>query len=296
MANDQQDTLDRWLAINQSALRLDLVDGDIVISGSYLLSHEISSGHQQNYEAFDIKITVPADFPKTLPTVYETAGRIPRDADNHINENGSICFGVPEIIAARRPDLTIVSFLSEILHDYFLGYLHFAEFGVWPFGEIKHGYIGVIEELAGILECSPDILKIRALLYLLSKKHRRDRWDCPCKSKKRLGECCRGALNRASRSVSRGEAKDLLVLSNALKKRDEYVKTLTDISKLHEKLALKEIKKLTASEEDIRSIAAKRKFNKNTVSLRAIHISEFKHNPFPKDSFVSPLGGSLHLN
>ena len=273
-----------------------MADGGIVISGSYLLSHEISSGHQQNYEAFDIKVTVPTDFPKTLPTVYETAGRIPRVADNHINENGSICFGVPEIIAARRSDLTIVIFLSEILHDYFLGYLHFTEFGVWPFGEIKHGYIGVIEELAEILECSPDIRKIRALLFLLSKKHRRDRWDCPCKSKKRLGQCCRAALNRAFRRVSRSEAKDLFVLSNALKKRDEYVKTLTDISKLQEKLALKEIKKLTASEEDIRSIATKTKYNKSSVSLRAIHISEFRHNSFTKNSFVSPLGGSLHFN
>jgi hypothetical protein len=168
------------------------------------------------FETFNIQMVVPSDFPLSLPKVFETFGRIPRSSDNHINSDGSICYGVPHFIIARRPKLTMAEFVSEVLFDYFLGYLHFQEFGEWPFGEIGHGHEGVTDHLAERLGCESSFNKVAALIVLLSKKHRRDRWVCPCGSRKTLGMCCRKALNHASLRLSKNEALGLLPLASEL--------------------------------------------------------------------------------
>jgi len=205
-ANYRHD-LDRWLAIHQPRLNLSVDEAGLKqISGFFDLTHTEGGNPPLVYESFEIEFVFQKDFPAVLPTVFETGDRIERKSENHINGDGSICYGVPIVIAARRPDLTLDEFISEILHDYFLGYLHFIETGGWPFGEVGHGYAGAIEYLAELLGCEAKPNKVKALLSLLSLKHRRDRWSCPCGSKKRLGDCCREALNRASLKITRYEA------------------------------------------------------------------------------------------
>src|SRR5438046_2894182 len=46
-------------------------------------------------ESFQLQIDIPKAFPKDLPTVTETGGKIPRDGTNHIYQNGSFCLGSP---------------------------------------------------------------------------------------------------------------------------------------------------------------------------------------------------------
>ncbi|MGB6229083.1 MAG: hypothetical protein WBF53_03025 [Litorimonas sp.] len=207
MRADDRHRLDRWLAIHQPRLRLSTDEtGRASISGVFDLVTMESGNPPTTYASFEIDFIIPDDFPSSLPKVFETGGQIERKPEHHINGDGSICYGVPVIIAARRPDMSVDTFISEILHDYFLGYLCYQERGTWPFGEVGHGYTGALEYLAELLDCDARPNKVRALLALLSLKHRRDRWHCPCGSGKRLGQCCRSALNRASRRLTRREA------------------------------------------------------------------------------------------
>ncbi len=52
--------------------------------------------HDDQYEVkgfYELKITIPAAYPTTLPLVEEIGGQIPRNGDFHINEDGSFCLG-----------------------------------------------------------------------------------------------------------------------------------------------------------------------------------------------------------
>jgi len=264
------DKIDRWLALNQPGLKINIIDDAVIVDGTYALCDQTGINGPQIFETFEIEFVVPDDFPQSLPRVYETAERIPRLSDNHINDDGSICFGVPSIISAKRPNLTLIPFVDEILHDYFLGYLHFLEFGEWPFGEISHGYMGVVEELAEILDCKPDARKVKALVSLLSKKHRRDRWPCPCGSPKKLGKCCRPALNKASTRMSRSEARLLIALIGRVKQRDEYVKLLNKVAQLEKQMAKTQFIRNRTEKTDMLVAVSNKKFGAHTVSPLAM--------------------------
>ena len=258
------DNIDRWLAIHQPALKIKNVGGKIVIDGTYELCYQSGIIGPQVFDSFQIEFVIPDNFPHFLPRVFETAKRIPRHSDNHINDDGSICFGVPSIISAKQPHLTVALFLDEILYDYFLGYLYFLTYQKWPFGEISHGYIGITEELAEILGCEPDVRKINALISLLAKKHRRDRWPCPCGSLKKLGNCCRPALNRASTKMSRSEAKKLIALSVRVKQRSEYIKRLTKVAQLEGQLTITQLHRDIAKKANPPKTAMNKKFGCHT--------------------------------
>src|ERR1700749_4797302 len=44
-------------------------------------------------DSFYLQIDIPAGFPREVPEVTETGGRIPRHGEFHVNENGSLCLG-----------------------------------------------------------------------------------------------------------------------------------------------------------------------------------------------------------
>ena len=117
MRADELQELDRWLAINQPRLKIKYSDDEkVVLIGLLELTHEPNGSGPKVFDAFEILIEIPKDFPTSLPKVFETSGRIPLKPDFHINENGSICYGVPEIISARRPDLSLEQFITCLLY------------------------------------------------------------------------------------------------------------------------------------------------------------------------------------
>ncbi len=263
MRASDRNALDRWLAINQPRLRLSTdAAGCTSVSGHFDLIDIQEGEHPVVYDAFEIDFTFPKNFPKCLPTVFETGGRIRRQSDNHINCDGSICYGVPVIIAARRPDLKLSTFFSEILNDYFLGYLNFLEFGSWPFGEVGHGYVGAIEYMAELLKCEANQNKVKALLYLLQLKHRRDRWSCACGSGKRLGNCCRRSLNKAALCITRQEAARLCPLIEL------YNNEAGDTAKKSELMAKLETLQNQMKCNGIARLKAGRQMAKSTHSIR----------------------------
>lgn len=287
-ANERQ-KLDRWLAIHQPRLQLSTdEEGRISISGVFDLVAVEGGNSPVAYASFEIDFIVPDDFPSSLPKVFETGGQIERKPEHHINGDGSICYGVPAIIAARRPDLGVDTLLSEILHDYFLGYLCYKDGGAWPFGEVGHGYAGALEYLAELLGCDTKPNKVSALLALLSLKHRRDRWRCPCGSSKRFGQCCRSALNLASRHLTRREAVRLRPLMISYKAEAantaEYAALVTELEKLRADIRRHNAASLRSTPDRECTSPSIKKRMVQTVSRRAVGIQRQNavcHHPQP---------------
>lgn len=208
--------LETWLTLEQPHISIKPQNGFTEIAGIYLVkSNNPERAAFGPLARYVISVKVFDNHPKQSPQLRETDGAIVRSNQkrNHVNYDGTLCYGPPSLTWAQNPNMSLVTFFKEYVHSYFLGYLHYETCGEWPKGEYEHGNDGVIDAISEILGCKPNLNIIHGLLYLIPLKHRRDRWHCPCGSKKRLGRCCRKALNKASRLVPRDRA---YALSKAL--------------------------------------------------------------------------------
>ena len=142
-------------------------------------------------DRYEIAIRLLARFPKDLPVVKETGGRIPRSEKCHINESdGTACVLYPEDRWRCFPeDADFSVYLNGPLRDFFLGQSYFERKGKWPFGEWGHGVKGTIEfygELIGNTDPSTIVRFVAALTYPKIK----GKLSCPCGSGQYVRDCC----------------------------------------------------------------------------------------------------------
>ena len=157
----------------------------LYVRGSFPVSH-----NGQVLDRFQIQIKFPLNYPKSLPTVRETAGRIPRILDRHvIPSNGNACLFVEEewlLEVGREP--RFLTFLDGPVRNFFLGQSLVETGQPWPFGERSHGRKGVVETYGEWFGTQDESMVIR-YLECLSREGLKGHWDCPCGSGKRIRQC-----------------------------------------------------------------------------------------------------------
>ena len=160
------------------------------------------SGEYPISDIFTIEMIVPSMFPSLLPTVHETAGRIP--ASYHKLEDGSLCLGSPlyqRVQLAKRSAL--LGFVESIVVPYFYGFA-LSEYGVPnPAGELAHGVRGLLDDYQRLLAGADDGACIRLIALLGLRKSVANKQGCPCGSGRRVGRCHNHMLNRLRPVASR---------------------------------------------------------------------------------------------
>jgi hypothetical protein len=151
----------------------------------------ITSGQESLIvDRFELEISVPEGFPRKLPSVYETAGRIPRQPAYHVNPDGSLCLGSRlRLILQLSAEPTMSGFARRCLIPYLFGISHKLNTGKWPFGELDHGLRGELldcRELFGVANVEQVKLTLK---YLGMKKRHANKLLCPCGCGRRLGAC-----------------------------------------------------------------------------------------------------------
>jgi hypothetical protein len=143
-------------------------------------------------DAFDLEIEIPVAFPRDVPVVTEIGGRIPRDANYHVNtSDNTLCLGSPlrlrQLLAA---DPTLTGFAEKCLIPYlFAQSRNLASHGGFAFGELAHGLPGMLEDyvaLFGVKETS-EVVEVLRLLGM--KTRQANKMACPCGCRRRLGRC-----------------------------------------------------------------------------------------------------------
>ncbi len=153
----------------------------------------IDSGKE--LDRYSVEIVLLADYPDAVPHVWETAGKIPRNADHHINEGGEACLFIPdEQWRIYPPGTTFLEFLNGPVRNFFLGQSIFRRTAKWPFGQRDHGAVG-IRKYYGELLGTDELAVILGYLECLSRPTAKGHWPCPCKSGKRIRECHRDQIN-----------------------------------------------------------------------------------------------------
>lgn len=143
-------------------------------------------------DSFALQIDVPSLFPRELPKVTETEGRIPRTGGYHVNQgDGTLCLGSPLSLLlrlAKRP--TLSGFAANCLVPYLFAISHkLNSGGPLPFGELAHGSKGMLADYAQLLGLKQPEQAKAALRLLGMKKRRANKLPCPCGCGLRLGRC-----------------------------------------------------------------------------------------------------------
>jgi hypothetical protein len=155
---------------------------------------------------FSLRIILPNDYPRDLPEVYETKGRIPKTTDFHVNPGGSLCIGLPESIWLEHGKLDLVGFLDGPVRSYLVGICELEEGRPWPFGEWSHGSKGIAEFHAEYLGIA-DRSVIAQLLRAACRPQLTWRVLCPCRSGSLMYRCHGEKLLALRRRVPRSTLK-----------------------------------------------------------------------------------------
>lgn len=161
-----------------------------VLSGSFDFSAQ-RRGMPEIRDGYDLSITVPSLFPRDLPSVIETAGRIPRDGNHHVNPDGTLCLGSRlRLIWILSKTPTLVGYAEKCLVPYLYSISHKLRFGGrFPFDELEHDSPGELKDYADLFGLKRSEQAKRALELLGMKKRRANKRLCPCGCGKRLGRC-----------------------------------------------------------------------------------------------------------
>jgi ubiquitin-protein ligase len=138
-------------------------------------------------DEYEITITLPKDYPDTPPSAKETGGRIPKEF--HLNPDGTLCLGVPlEVKTKFSEEPSLVGFVDNILIHFLYSHSHKQKYGTMPFGELSHGYQGILEYYQEVFNIN-DELAVVGLLRILADDDYRGHTSCPCGSNAKLRNC-----------------------------------------------------------------------------------------------------------
>lgn len=177
--------LENILDENPDLFLLDIGYGRWLLRGSLRFCREIKSNIID--DEYMIEIHIPSNYPTKIPQAKEVGGRIPQSF--HTNLDNTLCLGTP--LANNRTfcrDRTIGGFINNCLIPYLFSFSYKEQFGELPYGEMPHGFKGIIECYKEEFQ-TDNIKYIVALLKFLATDNFPAFEKCPCQSGKSLLKC-----------------------------------------------------------------------------------------------------------
>jgi len=165
-------------------------DAGVCLRGKFRFKANVS-GNDEIDDAYKLEIVVPDKFPQALPDVKETGGKVPRDGNFHVNQDGTLCLGSPLRLLRKihsAPNLT--GFVDKCLLPYLYAVSHkLRHGGDFVFGELAHGDQGIVDDYSVMLGLKERSQVTQAIQLLGIKKRIANKRLCPCGCGKRLGAC-----------------------------------------------------------------------------------------------------------
>lgn len=157
----------------------------IILEGEFILNavyDEISI-----FDIYTIKIELEANYPNTIPVVYELSSKIPKTFQ-HKYSNNNCCLGVDGDLFIKIQNMTVSQFLETIVTHFLFSASCFVKYGYVPFGERKHGGEGILSFYKEYFNVDSDDKVINLLFFVVGRKYR-GHILCPCKSEIKLRNC-----------------------------------------------------------------------------------------------------------
>jgi hypothetical protein len=186
--------LESLLRARYPTLHAFIVDGECRIRGTFAAVEA---------DRYALDIALPANYPHAIPSVWETGGRIPREIDRHVFDDGSLCLGAPLALWMQLGgDYSIERLIDGPLRSFLIGNSLVEEREPWPYGDRTHGAAGLLEHLGELIGTSDPQGVGRFLIDLLDKKVR-GHWLCPCGSGLIIRKCHRDGVGMLQKAPAR---------------------------------------------------------------------------------------------
>lgn len=160
------------------------------------------AGKARISDSYEIEIRIPEAFPRKIPLVFETRGRIP--LHYHHLQDGSLCLGSETRLRFMLSGgLSIVAFVERCVIPYLYRYSHLKAYGEAPFSDLAHGVDGIKEDLRLLIGLGADSNVLAFVRLLGMRKRLANKERCPCGSGGRVGRCHNRSLNMLRSRLSR---------------------------------------------------------------------------------------------
>ena len=182
------------LVAEQPLLTVSKTEENVLISGKYKICNQINDEVFEDY--FALEISIPDSFPNDIPRVKTTDGRIrANNYKEHVYSNSEFCLETNTAMAAHLQDApSLRGFLTKFLDTYLCGFLYYRKHKRLPFGEHRHGGLGLLDYYCELFE-TRDIKVAFALLDCLVNRKLKGHIQCPCQSGMRYRNCHRQTIN-----------------------------------------------------------------------------------------------------
>lgn len=173
-------------------LHMNLLDNKYMIEGEvriYAINEKI-----ELMDDFHIIIEVPLDFPRVLPTIKETSNKIPKSFE-HVNIDKTLCLGIDteiKIKFMKKP--TLLYWFQNFVVSYFYSVMYYNKYRKVPYGERKHGTLGIIQFYSEFLKLY-NKKDIYAVLNAIKHNNINESSKCPCGSYKKIRKCHLNEIN-----------------------------------------------------------------------------------------------------
>ena len=163
-------------------------DGSGMVTGRLDVAEDI---------CYTVQLFIPAEYPRHEPILFCKPEEVPWKIHRHVYErNGVACLCSRSETRIHWPwGSDITSFVSKLVHPFFVGQFYYDTHGSWPpTGERAHGKEGILETFRELLSelGNPSESQIKEFLLLLVRKNEpQGHESCPCGSGKRLRNCHR---------------------------------------------------------------------------------------------------------
>lgn len=135
-------------------------------------------------EEFEIKIKL---FEDSLPRVWELSNKV-KNSYSHIYNDRKLCLATDLEQELYLEEHSLIEWIEEFIEKFFISYVYYVRYGVFPFGEYAHGDKGIYEFIRRYLKIDNIVVAKRIYDYVCTKRYR-GHLDCPCGSKKKIRNC-----------------------------------------------------------------------------------------------------------
>ncbi len=143
-----------------------------------------------NYvDSFDVRVTVPRNYPYGFPSLFETGNKFEHIPDRHISEDGSCCVcSLQESDLVSQKGITIKDFFLKYVIPYLANQLYFDSEEEWANGDYEHGVDGILQYYKELFKMN-DIEEVINLLSFFNTKKMNRNDACYCGQKAKLKRC-----------------------------------------------------------------------------------------------------------
>lgn len=181
--------LEELLSETPSLRLIGMNDEELVLEGIYEIN-AIVDGSNPIHDSFALRMVVNRRYPRAIPKIYEIEGKIPRNPDHHINQDGSFCLGSElrvKDIASKCPGLD--QFAQHLLTPFLYSVSHKIRYNSYPYGDLTHGSDGLYDDYQIMFNVDSKSAVKAAMEALGRRKREANKLPCPCGCDRRLGRC-----------------------------------------------------------------------------------------------------------